>query len=218
MSLGSGILVLIAIWCTIHILSYISTHRSSSVLPTGINYQHRNSRRHTRVSLHSLHLKISTTAWNTYHDTLSSFLARRGKNRINTLFKLTYDLGTVFGAVGIVVAVATLLWICTSSAWTLIQKISLARGSNGTMDISHLMKRETSSNHASSPYLEITPIVSLHISLPQDHTSFLRYIYNYNYPQIPGVTVPFAHLPIIFFVVFLSQIFHEFGHVLAAAR
>ena len=163
MSLGSGILVLIAIWCTIHILSYISTHKSSSILPTGINYQHRNSRRHTRVSLHSLHLKISTTAWNTYHDTLSSFLARRGKHRINTLFKLTYDLGTVFGAVGIVVAVAALLWICTSSAWTLLQKMSLAKGSNGTSDISHLMKRETSQSslHASSPYFEITPIVSL---------------------------------------------------------
>jgi S2P endopeptidase len=161
MSLGNGILVLIAIWCTIHVLSYISTHRSSSILPTGITYHH-NSRRHTRVSLHSLHLKISTTAWNTYHDTLSSFLARRGKHKINTLFKLTYDLGTVFGAVGIVVAVATLLWICTSSAWTLLQKMSFVRGSNGTSVISHLMKRETSTSslHASSPYLEITPIVS----------------------------------------------------------
>jgi S2P endopeptidase len=171
MSIGSGILVLIAIWCTIHILSYISTHwhRSSSILPIGINYyQHRNSRRHARVSLHSLHLKISTTAWNTYHDTLSSFLARRGKSRINTLFKLTYDLGAVFGAVGIVVAVAALLWICTSSAWTLLQKMSLARGSDGISDISHLMKRDTaeSSRHASSPYLEITPIVSLTSSRP----------------------------------------------------
>ena len=169
MSLGSGILVLIAIWCTIHILSYLSTH-SSSILPTGINYQHRNSRRHARfrVSLHYLHLKISTTAWNTYHDILSSFLARRGEKRINTLFNLTYDLGAVLGAVGIVVAVATLLWICTSSAWTLLQKMSLARGSDGTSDISHLVKRETSKSsfHASSPYLEITPIVSLASSRP----------------------------------------------------
>ena len=168
MSLGSGIFVLIAIWCTIHILSYISIHRSSSILPTGTNYQYRNSRRRTRVSLHSLHLKISTTAWNTYHDTLSSFLARKGKNGIRTLFKLTYDLGTVFGVVGIVVAVATLLWISTTSAWTLLQKISLTKGSNGFSDISHLMKRETSKSslHASSPYLEITPIVSLHTSFP----------------------------------------------------
>lgn len=165
MSLGSGILILIAIWCTIHILYYISTHRSS-ILPMGINYQHR---RHTRVSLHSLHLKISTTAWNTYHDTLSSLLARRGRNRINTLFKLTYDLGAVFGAVGIVVAVATLLWICTSSAWMLLQKMSFARGSTVASDISHLMKREAStstSKYAPSPYLEITPIVSLHFSWP----------------------------------------------------
>ena len=166
MSLGIGILVLTAIWCTIHIISYISSHRSSSILPIGINYQHRNSRRHTRVSLQSLHLKISTTAWNTYHDTFSSFLARRGRNRINTLFKLTYDLGAVFGAVGIVVAIATLLWICTSSAWMLLQKLSLGKGSNGTPDISHLMKRETSiPKHTSSPYLEITPIVS-HSSRP----------------------------------------------------
>ena len=214
MSLGSGILVLIAIWCTIHLFSYISTHRSSSILPTGINYQHRIFRRHTRVSLHSLHLKISTTAWNTYHDTLSSFFARRGNNRINTLFKLTYDFGTVFGAVGIVVAVGTLLWICASSAWTLLQKMSFARDSIDISDISHLMKREISDSslHGSSPYLEITPIVSLASS-----RSFHYPVHVIN-PQIPGVTVPLAHLPIIFLAVFLSQIFHEFGHVLAAAR
>ena len=214
MSLGNGILVLIAIWCTIHLLYYISTYRSSSILPTGINYQPRISRTHTRVSLHSLNLKISTTAWNGYHDTLSSFLARRGKNKINNLFKLTYDLGAVFGAVGSVVAVVTLLCICTSSAWTLLQKMSLARNSDVIPDISHLMKREISSKsspHVSSPYLEITPIVSL--------ASLFQYRINViTTPQIPGVTVPVAHFPIILLAVFLSQIFHEFGHVLAAAR
>lgn len=172
MSLGSSILVLTAIWCTIHILSYISTQKSSSILPTGTNYQYRNSRRHTRVSLHSLHLRISTTAWNAYHDALSSFLAKRGRHRINTLLKLTYDLGTIFGAVGIVIAVLALLWICTNSAWMLLQKMSLATGSNGTSDISHLMKRsmldlETSeSPRTSSPYFEIIPIVSLSCSRP----------------------------------------------------
>lgn len=171
MSLGGGILVLIAIWCTIHTLSYILIHKSFSILPTGANYQHNNSRRHTRVSLHSLHLKISTAAWNTYHDTLSSFLARRGKHRVNALFKLTYDLGVIFGAVGIVIAVVALLWICTSSAWMLIQKKSLVRGSNGTPDISHLMKRsvpdlETSNSPHASSYFEITPIVSLASSRP----------------------------------------------------
>lgn len=209
MTLGSGILVLIAIWCTIHILCYISSRNSSSILPT------HHSRRHTRVSLHSLHLRISTTAWNTHHDALSSLLARREKHRINSLLKLTYDLGIFFGAMGIVVAVVALLWMCTSSAWMLLQKMSIAN-SNGPSDISHLMKRsdlETSkSPRASFPYLEITPIVSLASS------QLLYYPYNLNYPQIPGVTVPVTHLPIIFLAVFLSQIFHEFGHVLAAAR
>jgi S2P endopeptidase len=171
MSLGGGILVLIAIWCIIHALSYILTHKSFSILPTGANYQYHNSRRQTRVSLHSLHLKISTTAWNTYHDTLSSLLARRGKHRVNALFKLTYDLGVIFGAVGIVVAIVALPWICTSSAWMLIQKMSLVRGTNGTSDISHLMKRsmldlETSNSPHASSYFEITPIVSLASSLP----------------------------------------------------
>lgn len=156
MSLGSGIFVLIAIWCTIHILSYTLTHRSSSILPT--NSQPRNYRTHTRVSLHSLHLKISTTAWNTYHDTLSSFLARRGKRRLNALFKLIYDLGTVVGAVGIVVAVATLVWICTRSAWILLQK---TKTTTDTSDL-HLMKRampDLDTPNISSN-IEITPIVS----------------------------------------------------------
>lgn len=162
MSLGNGILVLIAIWCTIHLLSCITTHKSSSIFPTNNS---RHSPRHTRVLLHSLHLKISTSAWNSYHDKLSSFLARRGRHRINSLFKLTYDVGTIFGAVGVVVAVVALLWICTSSAWMLLQKMSLERGTR-TSDASHLVKRamsdlETSMTpHVSSPYFGITPIVS----------------------------------------------------------
>ena len=158
MSLSSAILVLTIIWCTIHILSYISTRRSSPILPT--SSQPRNSHRRTRIALHSLHLKISTTAWNAYHDTLSSFLARRENNRLNTLFKLIYNLGTIFGAIGIVVAVATLLWICTSSAWSLLQK---TRATN-SLDIPHLMKRAVSdleTSPVSSPNLEIIPIVSL---------------------------------------------------------
>ncbi|KAF8816408.1 hypothetical protein BYT27DRAFT_7127826 [Phlegmacium glaucopus] len=192
MSLGSGILVLVAIWCTIYLLYYFTSHRYSSILPT--NYQLPYSPRRIRVSLHALHLKISTTSWNTYHDKLSSFLARRGTHRINSLFKLTYDIGTVFGALGIVVVVMALFWICTSSAWTLLQKLSLARDGTGTSDI---MKRAVPELETSKPLhvssLEITPI-------------------------IPGVTVPLAHLPIILVAVFLSQIFHEFGHILAAAR
>ena len=163
MSLGSGALVLIAIWCTIHLLSYLTSHKSS-ILP---NFQLRKFRRHTRVSLHFLHLKISTTSWNTYHDALSSSLSRRGKYRIvNALLKLTYNLGTILGALGILVAVVVLLWTCTSSAWILLQKM---RGSTGTLDISHLMKRtipETSkTHHPSSPYLGITPVVSQAFSL-----------------------------------------------------
>ena len=157
MSLGSGIFVLIAIWCTIHLLFYTLTRKPSSILPT--NAQPRSYRRHTRVSLHSLHLKISTTAWNTYHDTLSSFLARRGKHKLNTLFKIIYDLGTIVGAVGIVVAVAALVWICTHSAWMLLHKTK----TTDTLDIPRLIKRampdlETPNTFPS--HLEITPIVS----------------------------------------------------------
>jgi len=170
MSLGSGILVLIAIWCLIHLLHYFTSHKPSSIFPT--NSQLRRSSRHARVSLHFLHLKITTTSWNTYHDKLSTFLARKEKYRINALFKLTYDIGTIFCSVGIVIAVAALLWICTSSVWMLFQKMSLSRRSTGTSDI---MKRaisdlETSKTlQVSSPYLEITPIVSMASSGPFHH-------------------------------------------------
>lgn len=35
--------------------------------------------------------------------------------------------------------------------------------------------------------------------------------------QIPGVTVPLSDLPFIVVSVFASQLFHEFGHAMAAA-
>lgn len=36
--------------------------------------------------------------------------------------------------------------------------------------------------------------------------------------QIPGVTVPLGHLPVIVIAVFLSQVVHELGHAIAGAR
>ena len=35
--------------------------------------------------------------------------------------------------------------------------------------------------------------------------------------QIPGLTVPLGHLPVVLIAVFISQIVHEFGHAIAAA-
>ena len=147
---------------------------------THTNSQLRHSPRHTRVSLRPLHLKISTTSWNTYHNTLSSFLASKGNRRTNTFFRFTYNVGTIFGAVGIVVAVAALLWTCASSAWMLVQKMSLAKGSAGTLDISHLTKRampdpKTSKTLPPSPYFGVTPIVSLAYLRPSHHPIIHRY-------------------------------------------
>jgi S2P endopeptidase len=35
--------------------------------------------------------------------------------------------------------------------------------------------------------------------------------------QIPGVTMPFSHLPTLVLALALNQLFHEFGHALSAA-
>ncbi|KAF8154677.1 hypothetical protein B0H34DRAFT_783787 [Crassisporium funariophilum] len=207
MSLGSATVLLASIWCIIHLLNYAVNRKGLSVLPTNQRnpgsiphrYSIRNSHT-TQVSLKALHLRISTTAWNGYHDVLAAHLARRGKYKLNWFFRWGYNLGTVVGILGMLTGLAVLFWLSASSVWNLFQMLS-NRGPITIYDTLDLARRSVDNDN-------ITPTPGI------DSTSqYLRIT-----PIIPGVTVPLGHLPLILVAVFISQVIHELGHALAAAR
>ena len=161
MSAGGAILFLAAIWLTIHVLYRVWKHRAArTILPAYLG-SNAHSNRSTKVSLNALQLRLSTTKWNVYHDRLSTFLTRRGKRNVHTLLQLVYSLGSVFGALGMFVAVAGLIWMSSSSAWTLYQRIS-ARNALQSQGTNHrIFKRmlESSVYESSVQGQGIIPIV-----------------------------------------------------------
>jgi len=123
MSIWSGLFLLATFWCLVHIVHRFKRSKSpSSLLPSQLSSRTRTTT--TSISLHSLHLKIFTTRWNSHHDELSSALSKRGNKTLSTAFRWFYDLGSVSGALGMLVALTGLLWIFVTSGLTLFHKIS----------------------------------------------------------------------------------------------
>ncbi len=214
MSFSGFLLILSAIWCIIHICYRFGKRQNALLLPTPVNTTGRRSflgvPRHTSVLLNTLHLRISTTRWNARHDQRIAFFAKRENSATSALFKGIYNFGIVFGAVGMLTAIV----ICLSSFWFVFQEWLYAGGYVDTAGPT-LLKRmtmedaSTLTHNSFSRFPAVKPIVCIHkvcsvqcISSPA---------------QIPGLTVPLSHLPIILFGVFISQVIHELGHAIAAA-
>lgn len=163
MSIWSGLSLLATFWCIVHIAHHFKRSKSSSsLLPSQLSSRTRTST--TNISLHSLHLKIFTTRWNSHHDELSSALSKRGNKTLSTAFRWFYDMGSVSGAFGMLVALTGLLWIFVTSGLTLFHKIS-AQGIDPSSHGQPLFKRaleglEHSAQNSHPQF--ITAIVSGH--------------------------------------------------------
>ncbi|KDR70284.1 hypothetical protein GALMADRAFT_255189 [Galerina marginata CBS 339.88] len=198
MTVASAALVLTGIWCSIYLLHYAWSRKgSTSLLPTILGSNTRRSA--TNVSLKALQLRVSTTRWNTYHDSLSTLLERRGRRNANIFLRWFYNIGSVLSAIGMLAALGGLVWMCGDSAQRILQKLSLREAGNPS-NAHHLVRRMLENTMNSTPLR----------TLPSRFSNIT--------PIIPGVTVPISDLPIIVLAVFLSQIVHELGHAIAAAR
>jgi len=160
MSLGKFLFVLFAAWCTIHISYCLSQRRRSSLLPV---YSAVSVFGATHVTLSGLHLRISTTKWNTHHDKVITFLARRRNRRVSSLLMTLYNFGVLLGAIGMMFAIL----FCLAGLWCAIaERFVVARGSG--VPTSNLFKRlveDTYDYHPSSlsspsQFPIITPVVS----------------------------------------------------------
>jgi S2P endopeptidase len=163
MSIWSGLSLLAIFWCLVHIVHRFKRSKlPSSLLPLQLSSRARTTT--TNISLHSLHLKIFTTRWNSRHDELSSALSKRGNKTLSTAFRWFYDLGSVSGAFGMLIALTGLFWIFVTSGSTLFHKIS-AHGVDPSSHGQPLFKRalESLTDTAQNSQSQfITAIVSGH--------------------------------------------------------
>ncbi|KAG6873700.1 hypothetical protein C0995_012162 [Termitomyces sp. Mi166 len=203
MSLASAFLVLTLVWVAIYALNYLlRSFKTRSLLPSTTSTRHaqRNNwtESTTTVVLKGLHLRVQTTAWNLSHDILSTSLGSRQKACLRRVLMQFYDLGSVVGLMGMVITLGFLLTTGSTSAVSLARKVWMS-ASDPSIEPSEAL------NILAKRSMDPLRDIKAHRS-----DSFIK-------PIIPGVTVPFSHLPVILAAVFLAQSVHELGHVIAAA-
>ncbi|THH07642.1 hypothetical protein EW145_g3246 [Phellinidium pouzarii] len=118
------------------------------------------------------------------HDALINFLNQPTYRFYRIVLKTFYDVGSVFGVLGMLLGIAIL-------ALT-FSKLLVP---TSAMDISGSNHRKRSNSES-----------------PTSAQS--GFVLN---PIIPGVTVPFSHLPVLLIALFVAQCIHEAGHALSAA-
>ncbi len=133
MSVGAAVILLAVVWAFIHLVHYFTTRNAAPLLPTQAHDTPRrraaffasHAPRHTQVSLSGLKMQISTTRWNATHDRLSTFLSRRANKRVAASVRVVYDVGTVLGALGMLLAVLGVCAACAAAVWRLAGKLEM---------------------------------------------------------------------------------------------
>jgi len=167
MSFASFVFFLALVWLLIHGLSHVSK-RSRQLLPSYPGAMRRRAAfwniTHCRVTVSALHLRITTSAFNAYHDLLADKFAGKRYPRLTTLSRLFYDFGSIMGILGMCGALAALAWMTGCSVWSVAGKFFASSVDNASSE-SHILSRrglpEGGSNlqRTSSSYPVITLIV-----------------------------------------------------------
>jgi S2P endopeptidase len=125
MSFVGAVLALAFIWAVIHSIRYILTPSSAnSLLPSVSNNFRRNSAWDTQVFLDSFHLRLQTTAWNIYHDLLATEFKKERSFLLSQALIGFYDLGSIFGILGMLTGLVLLSWTCGLCTLSLATKIT----------------------------------------------------------------------------------------------
>ncbi|KAH8109491.1 hypothetical protein DFH11DRAFT_1627687 [Phellopilus nigrolimitatus] len=195
MTLSAFVWSICLFWAVVYAVRAFCVGQSQgSLLPTARAASTRHSKhlrtgtRSWKFSVQNFHLKAQTSALNACHDALVDFLELPYAQPLRHALRMFYDVGSVCGTVGMFLGIAVLALTC-------FQLLSLALATNDAASGHNLVKRSiesSKSSTASQPILALNPI-------------------------IPGVTVPWSHLPVLLFALFVAQCIHEAGHAAAAA-
>ncbi|KAF8626451.1 hypothetical protein AX15_004867 [Amanita polypyramis BW_CC] len=187
MSIQRAALALLVFWSSLHGLKRVLRRRRRRIVLPWNLSRGRLTSR-TAVSLQHVHLNLQTTSCNTLYDRFASLLASKQYKKCKTALSLFYNLGYFSAVLGMLGASIILFWTCCSIMWKM-----LVSQKQSTWTAHNYSKRDTTyGGTGSHAWSTIKPI-------------------------IPGLTVPFSDLPIIFCAVFMTQIIHELGHAIAAA-
>jgi hypothetical protein len=146
-----------------------------------------------------------------------------------------YDVGWVWAVMAMIIITILVAWSATTSwmtIWRTVKKIRRRDSAAPVQETTRLMKRlfdeevqslsgstsATTSAGIASSWMEsddvsvVKPLVS-----PRCHHSPCESCSDKHLPQIPGITTPLSHLFPLLFALFVCQVIHETGHLVAAA-
>lgn len=227
MGFASVVYYILVFWTAVHLIHRFSARRSSStaVLPSIPSTRtHRRlpwtKMENIRITHRLFYLRIETTGFNDLHDSLSLYLAKRTHLSLRRALVLLYDCGSLAGSIGSLAALGLLGVTTYRSLHLLIDSNHVTTNTRLSETGPLLYKRDDGSQGLLTEYPpseRSTPlhiIVSLYLALCccVDPNTF-----SLQQSQLPGVTVPLSHLPILLFALFVSQAIHEVGHAITAA-
>jgi S2P endopeptidase len=207
--------LLFGLWSSIHLIHrfYVPSNKSRNLLPTSLTTRRRKA---TTVALTGPYLRIESTAFNSGHDILAQWFSQNRISRATTTLRVIFDSGIVVALLGMVCALAVLLWTFTQLA-----RRSVADLVPVSASVPPHVKRAYDSTYAPPTVIPRTATTDIPVQLLVRRSySFLMPTANIRtYPptQIPGITLPLSHFPLLISALFFSQAIHEAGHALSGA-
>lgn len=147
------------------------------------------------VVLKPFHLIIDTTIFNQPHDTFAAYLYKQPLFQ-NVLRKF-YSTGNLFGVLGMFGGITVLTWTTVKLLYITLY------GPNSPLNT--FTKRAAVPEPADLPFQLIVRLCYVQKSFSSSNI------------QIPGITAPIGHLPILLLALFVGQTIHELGHAISAS-
>lgn len=206
--------LLFGLWSSIHLIHrfYVPPNKSRNLLPTSLTSRRRKA---TTVTLAGPYLRIESTAFNFGHDILAQWFSRNRISRATTTLRVIFDSGIVVALLGMVVALAVLLWTFMQLARRSV--VDLVPVSVGVLP---RVKRAYESTYAPPAVTHRTATdIPVQLLVRRSYSSLIptANIHTYQPIQVPGITLPLSHFPLLICALFFSQTIHEAGHALSGA-
>jgi len=220
-------------WAILHLVRFLYSNRQHklvrNILPLPLSGDPGASRRRGTWEIGPLWLKYETTRWNSVFSYSVLTLFSRGRRRRlldgNTPGSATlarwgtrfYIVGAALCVLAMALGMILLFWSALALVWRVAR---LLTGGTESLEpdalregMTRVVKRfinegETTNNDAKLDRPRLHVLVRLLPILPCNCSPSV---------QVPGITVPLSHLPILVLGLAFSGIIHEAGHAIAAS-
>lgn len=166
-----------------------------------------------KLERHGITLSASTTVLNA----LPKNILDKRSGRLRPLLRALYDLGSALGLAGGVAAIAGTVW-ALQEVWKAVwEEARLHATEMAAEEAVKVVKRSLGEASASSSISPgsggLQPLVSEYVLL----LCRIKYRSSELIRQLPGVTIPWSHMPTVVLALLVNQLVHELGHAMSAA-